>query len=56
MRLPVGMVTTNPYVYSPADGYATSDLATIPSYNIRGSGLVHGAISRDRGRLDGPLL
>ena len=29
-----GTVTTSPYVYRTADGYATSDLAMIPSYNI----------------------
>ena len=29
-----GTVTASPYVYRTADGYATSDLAMIPSYNI----------------------
>ena len=50
-----GKVTASPYVYRTADGYATLDLA-VPSYNIESQALGHGAIGRQRGRLDGALF
>ena len=50
-----GVVTTCPYVYRTANGYATHDLAT-PTYNIETQVWVYSAIGREHGRLDSPLL
>ena len=49
-----GAVIASPYVYRTGDGCAIKDLA-VPPLPHRGPGLVHGATSRERWRLDGPL-
>ena len=51
-----GTVTTSPYVYRTADGYATSDLAMIPSYNIEGQAWFRAPLAADTGIWTAPYF
>ena len=51
-----GTVTTSPYVYRTVDGYATSDLAMLPSYNIEAQAWFTEPLAADEGIWTAPYF
>ena len=51
-----GTVTASPYVYRTANGYATSDLAMVPSYDVETQAWFTGTARGGCGHLDGSVL